>query len=66
MKKCLCLGLLVLLLCASCNKRCRCYTHYGEVKEFTSEELEVYDRTCVGMEDFDLGLRYSLCEWVRL
>ncbi|MBQ7061953.1 MAG: hypothetical protein IJM88_01510 [Bacteroidales bacterium] len=56
-------ALLMALLCAGCGKTCRCYTYYGNVDEFSEEDLEAYDRSCTGMEDFDYGLRYSLCEW---
>lgn len=55
---------LATLLMASCSKKCRCYRYDGNVDEFTTEELAKYDRTCTGMEQFDFGEVYSICERV--
>ena len=54
--------LIAILLMASCGKKCRCYRYDGNVDEFTPEELSNYDRTCTGMEQFDFGEVYSICE----
>lgn len=53
---------LLTMVATSCNKKCRCYRYDGNVDEFTAEELSRYDRDCVGMEQFDLGEVYSICE----
>lgn len=64
MKKLAAVVLVSTLLLSSCAKKCRCYRYDGNVDEFTSEELEKYDRSCTGMEQFDLGDVYSICEKV--
>ncbi len=53
---------LLLALSVSCKRECRCYRYDGNVDYFTDEELEKYDRSCTGMEQFDLGEVYSICE----
>lgn len=62
MKRLLFFFIAALLLFASCNKKCRCYRYDGNVDYFTDEELENYDRDCAGMEQFNLGQVYSICE----
>lgn len=64
MKKLAAVVIVSTLLLASCAKKCRCYRYDGNVDEFTPEELEKYDRSCTGMEQFDLGEVYSICEKV--
>ena len=54
--------LALLVFAASCDKKCRCYRYDGDVDEFTDEELEKLDYSCTGMEEFDLGVVYSICE----
>lgn len=64
MKKLTILIAVLLLLCTSCRKTCRCYRFDGDVDEFDMEDLNAEGRTCESMENFDLGLTYSLCERV--
>ena len=52
----------ILLMMASCTKKCRCYRYDGNVDEFTQEELNERDKSCTDMEEIDFGLVYSLCE----
>lgn len=62
MKKIILLVSALVLLFGSCSKKCRCYRYDGNVDEFTPEELNERDFTCEGMEQFDLGQVYSICE----
>lgn len=62
MKKVVIVAFAVVLLLASCSKKCRCYRYDGNVDEFTPEELDAKDFTCEGMEQFDFGQVYSICE----
>lgn len=62
MKKVVIVAFAVVLLLASCSKKCRCYRYDGNVDEFTPEELDEKDFTCEGMEQFDFGQVYSICE----
>jgi len=56
--------LLSTLLFVSCGKTCRCYRYDGNVDEFEMSELTEKDMSCDGMEDYNFGLTYSLCERV--
>lgn len=49
---------------SSCRKTCRCWTYYGTVDEFDVNELKEQGTSCLQMENFDFGLKYSLCEKV--
>ncbi|MBQ6652222.1 MAG: hypothetical protein IJM81_02335 [Prevotella sp.] len=66
MRKSLVLLAVAVVLLGSCSKRCRCYRYDGDVEEFTDEELEAKDFTCEGMEQFDFGQVYSICEKTSL
>ena len=55
---------LVAVLLASCGKTCRCYRYDGNVDEFSMAEIDADSTTCVGKEQIDFGLTYSLCETV--
>lgn len=63
-KTLLILLLLSILLLSSCEKRCRCYRYNGTAVIFSEEELDALDQSCTSMQDFDLGLVYSYCDWV--
>ncbi len=54
---------LLALCCTACHKTCTCYTFTGEEVEFSPEELDEYNRSCQGMENFNMGLTYALCKW---
>ncbi|MCR4828789.1 MAG: hypothetical protein K5864_04925 [Bacteroidales bacterium] len=58
------IALLTLLCCSACKKTCRCYRYDGSGEEFTKEELNEMGYSCAGLEDINLGLTYSICEWV--
>lgn len=65
MKKCLIvIGVLALLCCTSCKKTCRCYRYDGSGAEFSKEELDEMGYSCTGLEQINMGLTYSICEWV--
>lgn len=55
--------LAVATLFTSCEKRCHCYRYDGGHDFFTHEQLKNIDMSCVGMERYQMGLIYSLCEW---
>jgi len=52
------------LFFASCGKTCRCYRYDGNVDEFDMEEIKADSTTCIGKENINFGLTYSLCETV--
>lgn len=64
MKRLLLCALLVMLLCASCRKTCRCYRYDGNTDEFDVAELDELNTSCSEMEELNYGLTYSLCELV--
>lgn len=57
--------LLLLCLCSSCNKRCRCVKFNLEEVYYTQEEVAAQGKTCAQMQYLD-GLHtayYSYCDW---
>lgn len=58
------IAFLAVLSFSSCMKTCRCYAYNGSVDEFDVDELSEQGYSCVQMENFDFGLKYSLCERV--
>ncbi|MBP5328003.1 MAG: hypothetical protein J6Y98_08860 [Bacteroidales bacterium] len=64
MKRLLLIAVLALLFFTSCKKTCRCYRYDGNVDEFSVEELDEQNTSCVDMEEINRHLTYSLCEKV--
>lgn len=53
----------ILLLATGCHRECKCWTYEGTAVFYSSEELKELDMPCQGMENWNYGLRYSVCEW---
>lgn len=56
---------LMLVLCTSCTKRCRCVKFNLEEVYYTKEEVAAQGKTCSQMQYLD-GLHttyYSYCDW---
>lgn len=55
---------IVMVMCGSCKKTCRCYRYDGNVDEFERDYLDERNTSCTYMEQTNFGLTYSLCEYV--
>lgn len=57
------LGIVAVVALSSCERRCHCYGYDGSHTYFTKRDLAEMDVSCVGMQEWQLGLMYSLCEY---